>query len=80
MSDTNTWAKSSFQRSWFILSSLVSKDFKLKYRRSVLGILWSILNPLLMMIVLAAVFSYMMREGVENFPVYLKFLFYQLIA
>ena len=55
----------------FVLRSLVSKDFKLKYRRSVLGILWSLLNPLLMMIVMAAVFSYMFRFQIEHFPVYL---------
>ena len=55
----------------FVLQSLVSRDFKLKYRRSVLGVLWSLLNPLLMMIVMAAVFSYMFRFQIENFPVYL---------
>lgn len=56
----------------FVLFSLVSKDFKLKYRRSVLGILWSILNPLLMMIVLSAVFSMFLRFGnIENYPLYL---------
>ena len=55
----------------FVLRSLVSRDFKLKYRRSMLGVLWSLLNPLLMMIVMAAVFSYMFRFQIENFPVYL---------
>ena len=59
------------QHNLFVLRSLVSKDFKLKYRRSVLGILWSLLNPLLMMIVMAAVFSYMFRFQIEHFPVYL---------
>ena len=58
--------KSALQRNWFILSSLVSKDFKLKYRRSVLGVLWSVLNPLLMMIVLSAVFSTFFRFDIEN--------------
>lgn len=56
---------------WFILRSLVSKDFKLKYRRSVLGVLWSVLNPLLMMVVLTAVFSTIFRFNIENFPLYL---------
>jgi ABC-2 type transport system permease protein len=62
---------SEFTHNRFILSVLVSRDFKLKYRRSVLGIAWSVLNPLLMMIVLAAVFSYMFRFDIENFPMYL---------
>ena len=54
----------------FILSSLVSKDFKLKYRRSVLGILWSVLNPLLMMMVFTAVFSTMFRFNIADYPIY----------
>ena len=62
---------SEFRHNLFVLESLVSRDFKLKYRRSALGILWSVLNPLLMMIVMAAVFSYMFRFQIENFPVYL---------
>lgn len=62
---------SEFTHNRFILTSLVSKDFKLKYRRSVLGVAWSVLNPLLMMIVLAAVFSYMFRFSIENFALYL---------
>ena len=59
------------EQNWFVLSTLVSKDFKLKYRRSILGVLWSLLNPLLMMIILSAVFSYMFRFSIEYFPVYL---------
>ena len=59
------------RHSLFVLKSLVSKDFKLKYRRSILGVLWSVLNPLLMMIVLSAVFSFMFRFQIENYPLYL---------
>lgn len=55
----------------FILRMLVNKDFKLKYRRSVLGIVWSVLNPLLMMVVLTAVFSFIFRFDIENYPLYL---------
>ena len=66
-----SFSKTLAQRNLFILVSLVSKDFKLKYRRSFLGVAWSVLNPLLMMIVLAAVFSVVFRGGVEPFPVYL---------
>ncbi|MEI3267001.1 MAG: ABC transporter permease [Frisingicoccus sp.] len=54
-----------------LLRELVVRDLKLKYRRSFLGYLWSILNPLLIMLVMVAVFSHMFRAGIENFPVYL---------
>ena len=64
--------KHELYRNWFTITSLVSKDFKLKYRRSVLGVLWSVLNPLLMMCVLAAVFTNVLKFGdVDNFPMYL---------
>ena len=56
----------------FILEQLVSKDFKLRYRRSILGVVWSVLNPLLMMIIMSFVFSYFLRgSNVENYPLYL---------
>ena len=55
----------------FLLHNLISKDFALKYRRSVLGILWSLLNPLLMMVVLTAVFSTIFRFDIAYFPLYL---------
>ena len=54
-----------------LLKQLVSKDLKLKYRRSFLGYIWSVLNPLLVMIVMAIVFSTMFNRNIENFPVYL---------
>ena len=60
-----------FKKDKFILTSLVSRDFKLKYRRSILGIVWSVLNPLLMMMVIAAVFSFIFRFDIQNFAVYL---------
>lgn len=50
----------------YLLYDLVTKDIKTKYRRSILGILWSILNPLLMMAVLTAVFSNIIRVEVEG--------------
>ena len=55
----------------FLLGQLVSRDFKNKYRRSYLGILWSLLNPLLMMIIVSAVFSFVFRFQIQNFQVYL---------
>ena len=54
-----------------LLRELVVRDVKLKYRRSFLGYVWSILSPLLIMIVMTIVFSQMFDRGIENFPVYL---------
>ncbi|URN95429.1 MAG: ABC transporter permease [Candidatus Pristimantibacillus lignocellulolyticus] len=54
-----------------LLTQFVARDLKLKYRRSVLGYLWSLLNPLLMMMVLTAVFSSFFKFDIPNYPVYL---------
>ena len=54
-----------------LLYQLVRRDFKAKYKRSVLGILWTILNPLFTMLVLTVVFSALFRFDIENYPVYL---------
>lgn len=59
-----------FGRYKYLLRNLIVKDVKLKYRRSILGILWSVLNPLLMMLVISAVFSSIFKVSVENFPIY----------
>ena len=53
-----------------LLGDLISRDIKTKYRRSILGILWSVLNPLLMMLVLTAIFSNIFRFDIQDFPVY----------
>lgn len=64
---------SNFKRYSFLMSQLISRDFKVKYKRSVLGVLWSILQPILMMAVMAIVFSQMFKFKVEgiNYLVYL---------
>jgi ABC-2 type transport system permease protein len=54
-----------------LLLLLTQKDLKLKYKGTALGFLWSFLNPLLMMIVYAAVFSVIARFQVKNYPVFL---------
>lgn len=54
-----------------LLDELVLRDIKIKYRRSFLGYLWSLLNPLLMMGVMTLVFSYMFRFDIPNYPLYL---------
>ena len=55
----------------FLISQLVSRDFKSKYKRSVFGVFWSFLNPLLTMIVQFLVFSTIFRVDTQNYPVYL---------
>ncbi|GHT53058.1 ABC transporter [Spirochaetia bacterium] len=68
---TLTWVHiGAFKKFSYLLSNLVKRDFTTKYRRSVLGILWSVLNPLLMMSVISAVFINVFRVQVENFPVF----------
>jgi len=54
-----------------LVRNLTIKEFKLRYRNSVLGFIWSLLNPLAMMIILTLVFSTLLRAGIENFPVFL---------
>lgn len=54
-----------------LLKQLVIKDIKVKYRRSFLGMFWSLLNPLLMMIVINFVFSNLFRFDIPNYPIYL---------
>lgn len=55
----------------FLLHQLVSRDFKTRYKRSVLGVLWSMLNPLLTMSVQYMVFVNLFRWDIENYAVYL---------
>ena len=65
------YADSKLAKDLYVLRQLVVKDFKLKYRRSVLGIAWSVLNPLFMMVVQSLVFTYIFRHSIENYPLYL---------
>ncbi len=55
----------------FLMKQLVLRDFKTKYTRSVLGVLWSFLNPLLTMVVQYFVFSTIFKSDIPNYAVYL---------
>lgn len=58
-------------RARFLLKQLVSRDFKNKYKRSYLGVMWSLLNPMMTMLVQYLVFGTLFKSSVENFAVYL---------
>ena len=59
-----------FYKYRYLVSDLIVRDLKIKYRRSVLGFAWSILNPLLMMLVITAVFQNFFKGTIDNFPLY----------
>ena len=61
---------SNFTKYKFLLVELVKRDIKGKYKDSVLGLFWSFLNPLLTMVVLTFIFSYVFKMSIKNFPVY----------
>lgn len=60
-----------FYRYRFLLSELVKKGIVLKYRRSYLGIIWTLLEPLLNMIVLTFVFGTLFGNSDKTFPIYI---------
>ncbi|MEY8232642.1 ABC transporter permease [Oscillospiraceae bacterium 50-16] len=59
-----------FQRFTPLLRELVVRDIKVRYRHSVLGLVWTVLNPLLMMVVITIVFSTLFKQNIPNFPIY----------
>jgi ABC-type polysaccharide/polyol phosphate export permease len=59
-----------FKRFKYYLYLMVKREFVTRYRRSILGVLWSFLNPILNMLVITMVFSLLFRFDIPNFPVY----------
>ena len=55
----------------FLVTNLIARDLKVRYKRSVLGFVWVMLNPLLSMSVMVIVFSSLLRFRVADYPVYL---------
>ena len=62
---------STFWRYRFLLSNLINRDIKVKYRRSKLGILWSVLNPLLSLLVMRLVFTNFFGRNTIHYTIYL---------
>lgn len=60
-----------FKKYRFLLGELVKKDIKLKYRSSYLGILWTLIEPILTTFVLTIIFSNLLGKGGKTFPVYI---------
>ena len=60
-----------FQKYRELFFQLVTNEIKLKYRNSILGYFWSVLNPLLIMVVKVIVFTRLFDRAIPNFPVYL---------
>lgn len=54
-----------------VLGNLTTKELKVKYKSTVLGVVWSMLNPLLYLLVFLVVFTYFLPSGIDNFAVYL---------
>ena len=54
-----------------MIASLIKRELRGKYKASVLGFLWTLMNPLLQMLVYILVFSFILKSGIENFPIFL---------
>ena len=74
MTDSKTITNKIFlkiKRNQFLFEELVKLDFKQKYKRTVLGMGWSVLSPLLMLFVMKMVFGYFFGREIEHYTIYL---------
>ncbi|MCH5195602.1 MAG: ABC transporter permease [Oscillospiraceae bacterium] len=60
-----------FQQNEFLFSELIKRDFTLKYKRTILGVLWSMISPLVNLIVMWIVFRKLMGENINHYVIYL---------
>src|ERR1700757_2558792 len=58
-------------RYWELIWALALKELKIRYKRSVLGFMWALLNPALLMLVLTLVFSTLMRFPIPHYAIFL---------
>lgn len=59
------------KKNQFLFEELVKRDFKKKYKRTVLGMLWSVLSPLFQLLVMSIVFTKLFGRGMEHYTIYL---------
>ena len=52
------------------LKELVKRDFKMKYYKSFLGVLWTLLNPLILATIMTIIFSTLFKRSIEYYPIY----------
>lgn len=64
-------AVSRLKKHQFLFEELVKRDFKKKYKRTVLGMLWSVLSPLFQLLVMSIVFTKLFGRGMEHYTIYL---------
>jgi ABC-type polysaccharide/polyol phosphate export permease len=59
-------------RFWPVVQNMVVQELRVRYQRSILGFLWTLLNPLMMLVILSWVFSYLVNKSVvPNYPLFL---------
>ena len=63
--------RTKFLENRFLFSELVKRDFKKKYKRTYLGMIWSVLSPLLTLLVMRIVFTQFFGRGMEHYTIYL---------
>lgn len=54
----------------YLLRNLIVRDLKARYKNSILGILWSVLNPLFLMIVFTVLFSFLANNQIRDYPIF----------
>jgi ABC-2 type transport system permease protein len=63
--------RTKIEKHWFLFTELVKRDFKQKYKRTVLGIFWSVLNPLLSLLVMTMIFKNFFGRTQSHYTIYL---------
>lgn len=59
------------KKNQFLFEELIKRDFKAKYKRTILGMLWSVLSPLLMLTVMAVIFGNFFGRNIEHYVIFL---------